>query len=196
LQSQIGAWRSWLAYLHGVQGVGSSSLLAPTKLRDMKRISILLFVLFTALSFSVQAQSKGNRKLSIQKTIDNIINTVQNVDVSQNELAGTIGIYQQLAPYILYIGKDDERSHRSQARYETEEDKKIVDKIGKQLVSIANLSSDYSFGNFYFHNTPEGKWHIIEYLFDKKEDAYTQKVEFAFIKVKSLYLLGLIEKKE
>ena len=27
----IGAWRSWLAYLHGVQGVGSSSLLAPTK---------------------------------------------------------------------------------------------------------------------------------------------------------------------
>ncbi len=25
-----GAWRSWLAYLHGVQGVGSSSLLAPT----------------------------------------------------------------------------------------------------------------------------------------------------------------------
>jgi hypothetical protein len=26
----IGAWRSWLAYLHGVQVVGSSSLLAPT----------------------------------------------------------------------------------------------------------------------------------------------------------------------
>ena len=24
-------WRSWLAYLHGVQGVGSSSLLTPTK---------------------------------------------------------------------------------------------------------------------------------------------------------------------
>lgn len=29
----IGAWRSWLAYLHGVQGVGSSSLLAPTELK-------------------------------------------------------------------------------------------------------------------------------------------------------------------
>jgi hypothetical protein len=27
----LGAWRSWLAYLHGVQGVGSSSLLAPTR---------------------------------------------------------------------------------------------------------------------------------------------------------------------
>jgi hypothetical protein len=26
----FGAWRSWLAYLHGVQGVGSSSLLTPT----------------------------------------------------------------------------------------------------------------------------------------------------------------------
>ncbi len=26
----IGVWRSWLAYLHGVQGVGSSSLLTPT----------------------------------------------------------------------------------------------------------------------------------------------------------------------
>ena len=25
-----GVWRSWLAYLHGVQGVGSSSLLTPT----------------------------------------------------------------------------------------------------------------------------------------------------------------------
>ena len=31
----LGAWRSWLAYLHGVQGVGSSSLLAPTELREM-----------------------------------------------------------------------------------------------------------------------------------------------------------------
>jgi hypothetical protein len=28
--NNFGAWRSWLAYLHGVQGVGSSSLLAPT----------------------------------------------------------------------------------------------------------------------------------------------------------------------
>jgi hypothetical protein len=27
----FGVWRSWLAYLHGVQGVGSSSLLTPTK---------------------------------------------------------------------------------------------------------------------------------------------------------------------
>ena len=26
----FGVWRSWLAYLHGVQGVGSSSLLTPT----------------------------------------------------------------------------------------------------------------------------------------------------------------------
>ena len=31
LRKKIGAWRSWLAHLHGVQGVGSSSLLAPTK---------------------------------------------------------------------------------------------------------------------------------------------------------------------
>ncbi len=31
LQSKIGVWRSWLAHLHGVQGVGSSSLLTPTK---------------------------------------------------------------------------------------------------------------------------------------------------------------------
>ncbi len=30
LQSKIGVWRSWLAHLHGVQGVGSSSLLTPT----------------------------------------------------------------------------------------------------------------------------------------------------------------------
>ncbi len=28
--SKIGVWRSWLAYLHGVQVVGSSSLLTPT----------------------------------------------------------------------------------------------------------------------------------------------------------------------
>ena len=28
-----GVWRSWLAYLHGVQGVGSSSLLTPTFLK-------------------------------------------------------------------------------------------------------------------------------------------------------------------
>ncbi len=28
---RIGVWRSWLAHLHGVQGVGSSSLLTPTK---------------------------------------------------------------------------------------------------------------------------------------------------------------------
>ena len=27
----FGVWRSWLAHLHGVQGVGSSSLLTPTK---------------------------------------------------------------------------------------------------------------------------------------------------------------------
>jgi hypothetical protein len=34
LQSQkIGVWRSWLAHLHGVQGVGSSSLLTPTDKR-------------------------------------------------------------------------------------------------------------------------------------------------------------------
>ena len=29
----FGAWRSWLAHLHGVQGVESSSLFAPTKAR-------------------------------------------------------------------------------------------------------------------------------------------------------------------
>lgn len=34
LQPQIGVWRSWLAYLHGVQGVGSSSLLTPTDTKD------------------------------------------------------------------------------------------------------------------------------------------------------------------
>ena len=32
----FGVWRSWLAYLHGVQGVGSSSLLTPT----IKRLKI------------------------------------------------------------------------------------------------------------------------------------------------------------
>jgi hypothetical protein len=26
-------WRSWLAHLHGVQGVGSSSLLTPTEVK-------------------------------------------------------------------------------------------------------------------------------------------------------------------
>ena len=29
----LGAWRSWLAHLHGVQGVESSSLFAPTKVK-------------------------------------------------------------------------------------------------------------------------------------------------------------------
>ena len=29
-----GVWRSWLAYLHGVQVVGSSSLLTPTDLKS------------------------------------------------------------------------------------------------------------------------------------------------------------------
>jgi hypothetical protein len=35
----IGVWRSWLAYLHGVQGVGSSSLLTPTKQKKPFRLS-------------------------------------------------------------------------------------------------------------------------------------------------------------
>jgi hypothetical protein len=33
--SKIGVWRSWLAHLHGVQGVGSSSLLTPTKVKRL-----------------------------------------------------------------------------------------------------------------------------------------------------------------
>ena len=32
----LGAWRSWLAHLHGVQGVESSSLFAPTDLKIKK----------------------------------------------------------------------------------------------------------------------------------------------------------------
>ncbi len=36
-KNMIGAWRSWLAHLHGVQGVESSSLFAPTmKLSDLQ----------------------------------------------------------------------------------------------------------------------------------------------------------------
>lgn len=32
LQPQIGVWRSWLAYLHGVQVVVRSSRITPTKI--------------------------------------------------------------------------------------------------------------------------------------------------------------------
>ena len=38
-----GVWRSWLAYLHGVQGVGSSSLLTPTfKERQSERVAFFI----------------------------------------------------------------------------------------------------------------------------------------------------------
>ncbi len=45
----IGAWRSWLAHLHGVQGVGSSSLLAPTEeeILSKGRVSFLFCPLFS-----------------------------------------------------------------------------------------------------------------------------------------------------
>ena len=40
-----GVWRSWLAYLHGVQGVGSSSLLTPTfKKRQSEWVAFFIFL--------------------------------------------------------------------------------------------------------------------------------------------------------
>ena len=44
-----GVWRSWLAYLHGVQGVGSSSLLTPTFKRERQSERVA----FSVLKFSL-----------------------------------------------------------------------------------------------------------------------------------------------
>lgn len=43
LQNKIGAWRSWLAHLHGVQGVGSSSLLAPTEKKEVLKSNLFFY---------------------------------------------------------------------------------------------------------------------------------------------------------
>ena len=44
IKALFGAWRSWLAHLHGVQGVGSSSLLAPTELKVLQLKNLLLYI--------------------------------------------------------------------------------------------------------------------------------------------------------
>ena len=47
---EFGAWRSWLAYLHGVQGVGSSSLLAPTfKINHLQAYFVGDFFVYTVI---------------------------------------------------------------------------------------------------------------------------------------------------
>ncbi len=43
----IGVWRSWLAHLHGVQGVVSSSLITPTTIkRNILNIWMLRFIFY------------------------------------------------------------------------------------------------------------------------------------------------------
>ena len=53
----IGAWRSWLAHLHGVQGVGSSSLLAPTVERSGRQCLSWLFC-FQSAAYIIPRQSQ------------------------------------------------------------------------------------------------------------------------------------------
>ena len=53
----IGMWRSWLAHLHGVQGVGSSSLLIPTK--KNRSDSVLFFVYLCTLILQLQIMKRA-----------------------------------------------------------------------------------------------------------------------------------------
>lgn len=58
----FGVWRSWLAYLHGVQGVGSSSLLTPTN----KRLTINRlknkFSYIAGICFFISEKSCGRKQ--------------------------------------------------------------------------------------------------------------------------------------
>lgn len=48
-KTKIGVWRSWLAHLHGVQGVESSSLFTPT-------------FLYIPISFAIEIENTRKNK--------------------------------------------------------------------------------------------------------------------------------------
>ncbi|MBU0487228.1 MAG: hypothetical protein KKA07_13030 [Bacteroidetes bacterium] len=159
----------------------------------MKSKILILVVLLLTVNVSF-GQSKSSRKFSVQKTYIDIMDIINQISTNpDDEKAKVVGKYYSLAPYILYMGKDDVRHCLAECAYEKEEDKKRTDKLGLILTDIVNLSSDYEFGDFSFLDTPEGKWHILEIYFDKRNNEYQKKAEFAFLKVKSYYLLGSIE---
>ena len=59
----IGVWRSWLAHLHGVQGVESSSLFTPTKKKrdDCNHLSFLVI----SLQFSGYRDASSRHELIV-----------------------------------------------------------------------------------------------------------------------------------
>jgi hypothetical protein len=148
-----------------------------------------LFALLAILPyFNAMTQSKAD-SLAVETTMEELF-TVCNSVVPEGEDPNVI-IFERLAPYILYSGKDAARNKKSACDYNKVEDRKLVDKIGLDLKNWLDKISEFK---------------VVKYQKTKKDniDLHTLSVThkpangskikmFSFVKIGEKYLLLKID---
>jgi hypothetical protein len=152
----------------------------------MKRFlfSILAFAPIFFCSAQVNADS-----LAAETTLSELF-TVCNSVVPEGEDAHTI-IFERLAPYVLYTGKDAVRDSKAACDYNKVEDRQLVDKTGHALKNWLDVISEYKVVKYQNIKKDNLDWHLVTINY-KPLNKGKDKV-FGFIKIKGVFLLGKLE---
>ncbi|WP_271782972.1 hypothetical protein [Aquimarina algiphila] len=96
----------------------------------------------------------------------------------------------QLAPYIVYRGKDSKRKWKDTCNSKNKEELERVQNICHRIQEFQKYD-DYEFSEFITQEESEGKWYVWKLTFNTKE---TPKIfYFAFLNINGSYAIGDID---
>ncbi len=140
------------------------------------KISVII-VLVLILPIKSNAQDTDQQE-AIKKTILTIFELCQ-----QNKC-------DQLAPYIVYRGKDSKRKWKDTYNSKSKEELEQVQNICYRIQELQKYDG-YEFSKFITQEESEGKWYVWKLTFNTKE---TQKISyFAFLNINGGYAIGDID---
>ena len=95
------------------------------------------------------------------------------------------------AGYFVYRGPDKSREWRDTYRAADAAERAAVQDGCARIKSYLDESEGYAFGPVKVERESEGEWHVVEVSF--KQGAGTQRVIFAFLRVKGQFSIGDID---
>ncbi|MCB9252338.1 MAG: hypothetical protein H6605_07700 [Flavobacteriales bacterium] len=148
---------------------------------------MLLIIFLGSLSLKAN-HSKDSAE--VVTALENILSICKNVDFTDSNVL-KLGSFYKAAPFIVYRGDDKNRSWKDASDYANEIEKKGVDHICLKINNTVNRDENYRIVGFRMETESEGTWYALKLTYMK--NGVQKTAEFAFLKIKGLYLLGDID---